>query len=73
MSRFNSLPLVRSAGDDAMAHNDPYWSFNFPTVVKEDGNVSHVEFSPQSPHELLSSAGYHMRLYSRQSAKVAKV
>ena len=31
--------------------------------------MSHVEFSPQSPHELLISAGYHMRLYSRQSAK----
>ena len=72
MSRFSSLPLVRSAGSDALTQNDPYWSFNFPTTVKEDGNVSHVQFSPQSPHELLISAGYHMRLYSRQSAKVGK-
>ena len=34
MSRFSSLPLVRSAGTDVLSQNDPYWSFNFPTVVK---------------------------------------
>ena len=75
MSRFSALPLVRSAATDALTANDPYWSFNSPTestVVKEDGNVTHVEFCPQSPYELLSSSAYHMRLYSRQSAKVGK-
>ena len=42
MSRFHPLPLIGSAG--SADGTDPYWHFDFPTVVKENGNATHVEF-----------------------------
>jgi len=72
MSRnFHPLPLISAqTGPDRAA--DPYWHFDFPTVVKENGNATHVEFSPLNPHDLLVSAGFRLQIYSRLSAKVGK-
>ena len=69
---FQRLSLVRSTKFDQLERNDPYWSFQFPTTVKEDNNVSHVSFNPHAPHELLVTSGFHMRIFSRQSAKIGK-
>jgi len=69
---FQRLSLVRSTKFDQLDRNDPYWSFQFPTTVKEDNNISHVAFNPHSPHELLVTSGFHMRIFSRQSAKIGK-
>jgi len=69
---FQRLSLVRSTKFDQLDRNDPYWSFQFPTTVKEDNNISHVSFNPHSPHELLVTSGFHMRIFSRQSAKIGK-
>ena len=51
MSRFNPLPILGSS--KRIDTPDPYWHFDFPTVVKENGNATHVEFSPVDPHDLL--------------------
>jgi hypothetical protein len=69
---FQRLSLVRSTKFDQLDRNDPYWSFQFPTTVKEDNNISHVAFNPHSPYELLVTSGFHMRIFSRQSAKIGK-
>jgi len=70
MSRFNPLPILGSS--KRIDTPDPYWHFDFPTVVKENGNATHVEFSPVDPHDLLVSAGFRLQIYSRLSAKVGK-
>ena len=72
MNRFKSLPLVKSGITDVIGSSDPYWHFEFPTVVKELGNANHVEFNPVSPHDLLVSAGFRLQVYSRLKAKEGK-
>ena len=73
MSRqFHPLPLIGSQSGLTDRQSDPYWHFDFPTVVKENGNATHVEFSPVEPHDLLVSAGFRLQIYTRLSAKVGK-
>ena len=50
-----------------------YWNkFKFPIVVKEFGPISHVEFSPVTPHDFAVTSSSHVQIYNPNTNTVKK-
>lgn len=64
--QFPSLPSSISA-------ESRYWrKYKSPIIVKEYASVSHIHFSPASPHDFAVSASTRVQIYSSRTRAVAK-
>ncbi|GJN87988.1 hypothetical protein Rhopal_000943-T1 [Rhodotorula paludigena] len=76
MAEFSRLVVPkppRSSNENQQQKESVYWrSFKSPTFLKSYAPITHVHFSPSSPHRYVVTSGTRLQIYSPKTNRVVK-
>lgn len=72
-SRLNVERQPKTNNEIKLKKESVYWkSFKSPIFLKSYAPISHIHFSPSSPHRYIITSGTRLQIYSPKTNKVVK-